>query len=221
MISSIKIKGFRGFTTEEELSLSKPNGMSGSGLTVIVGPNNGGKSTIIESFNLMSSGHDISFAEGQRNKKADGIVEIVLSSYDEGPTYSLKTIAAGSHKARRTPKFEGGKTPEPSITVLSSRRFFNPYSKEASRGDGILLAARPESITLKARGQPIDADDNELFKIIEDQKRIEEFNKLLKQILDYELNWTVDLSNAGEYYIKINNNHDSDGLGEGLVSLLF
>lgn len=221
MISSIKIKGFRGFAEEEKLSLSKPNGISGSGFTVIVGPNNGGKSTIIESFKLMSSGHDISFAEGQRNITAGGIVEIVLSSYDEGPTYSLKTIAAGNHKARRTPKLEGGKPPEPSITVLSSRRFFNPYSKEASHGDGIFLAARPESITLKARGQPIDAGDNGLFKIVEDQKSSEEFNKLLKQILGYELNWTVDLCNTGEYYVKINNNHDSDGLGEGLVSLLF
>jgi AAA15 family ATPase/GTPase len=68
MISSISIKGFRGFAEEQELKLADPNGNRGSGLTVIVGPNNGGKSTIIESFKLMSSGNDISFAEGQRNK---------------------------------------------------------------------------------------------------------------------------------------------------------
>ena len=68
MISSIKIKGFRGFAEKQELKLSKPNGEKGSGLTVIVGPNNGGKSTIIESFKVMSSGDHFSFAEGQRNK---------------------------------------------------------------------------------------------------------------------------------------------------------
>lgn len=221
MISSIKIKGFRGFSEEQKLILGKPNGKRGSGLTIIVGPNNGGKSTIIESFKLMSSGYDISFPEGQRNKKAGGIVEIVLSSYDEGPTYSLKTTFAGGHKAKRIPELKSGKHPEPSITVLSSRRFFNPYSNEASRGEGIQFTVRPESITLKARGQPIGADDNKMFKIIEDPKSSEEFNKLLKQVLGYELKWTVDLCNTGEYYIKINDNHDSDGLGEGLVSLLF
>lgn len=221
MISSIKIRGFRGFADEQELKLAKPNGNRGSGLTIIVGPNNGGKSTIIESFKLMSSGNDISFAEGQRNKKAGDSVEIVLSSYNEGPKYSLKTVSAGSYKAKRALGLENGKPHEPLITVLSSRRFFNPYSKEASHGEGIFFTARPESITLKARGQPIDASDNGLFKIIEDQKRSAEFNKILKQIIGYELKWTVDLCNTGEYYIKINDNHDSDGLGEGLVSLLF
>lgn len=221
MISSIKIKGFRGFAEEQELTLSKPNGDRGSGLTIIIGPNNGGKSTIIESFKLMSSGNDISFAEGQRNKAAGSRVKIVLSSYDGGPIYTLETIPAGGHKAKRNPEFKGGKNPDPSITVLSSRRFFNPYSKEASHGNGPLLAARAESVTLETRGTPIDADDNGLFEIIENPKSSKEFNNLLKQILGYNLNWTVDLSNTGDYYVKINNNHDSDGLGEGLVSLLF
>ena len=188
MISSIKIKGFRGFAEEQELKLSKPNGERGSGLTVIVGPNNGGKSTIIESFKLISSGNDISFAEGQRNKAAGDAVEIELSSFDGGPTYCLKTISAGGHKAKRTLELKGGKGPEPSIIVLSSRRFFNPYSKEASYGTGDLIATRPDSITLEARGQPIDADDNGLFKIIENPESSEEFNNLLKYILGYKLN---------------------------------
>ncbi|HEY3361646.1 MAG TPA: AAA family ATPase [Methanosarcina sp.] len=224
MISSIKIKGFRGFAEEQELKLSKPNGKKGSGLTVIVGPNNGGKSTIIESFKAMSLGTDISFAEGQRNEEAGSVVEIVLSS-ESGSIQSLETILAGGHKAKRNPGPEYGNYHpyDPSIIVLSSRRFFDPYSKEASHGAGDLFAARPDSITLNTRGQPIDADDNKLFKIIEDPKSIEEFNSLLKQILGYKLDWTVDLSNTGNYYVKITNNgyHDSDGLGEGLVSLLF
>ncbi len=222
MISSIKIKGFRGFADEHKLKLAKPNGDRGSGLTVIVGPNNGGKSTIIESFKLMSSNNDVSFPEGQRNKVAGDAVEIVLSSFDGGST-SLKTISAGGHKAKRTPELKGGRIPEPPITVLSSRRFFDPYSKEASHGTGILIAVQPDAITLNNRGKPIDAQDNMLFKIIEDQKQSEKFNNLLKQILGYELKWTVDLSNTGNYYVKITNNggHDSDGLGEGLVSLLF
>lgn len=222
MLESIKIKGFRGFADEQELKLAKPNGNRGSGLTVIVGPNNGGKSTIIESFKLISSGEDVDFTEGQRNKSKDS-VEIVLSPYEKGQIHTLKTISAGGSKAKRTPELKNRQEPKPSITVLSSRRFFNPYSKEASRGVGATIVLRPDSITLNARGQPISADENVLFKIIEDQQKLEDFNNLLQQILGYKLDWTVDLSNTGNYYVKINNNgyHDSDGLGEGLVSLLF
>lgn len=216
MISSIKIKGFRGFAEEQELKLSKPNGEKGSGLTVIIGPNNGGKSTVIESFKAMASLSNISFTEGQRNKKAGDRVEIILSSYDDGLTYSLKTILAGGSEAKR----EGG---TPKITVLSSRRFFNPYSNKASYS-GEQFLARAESIMLKPRGQPIDAEDNRLFKVIEDPVLSSQFNSLLKKALGYELEWTIDLCNTGDYYVKIkqkNGDHDSDGLGEGLVSLLF
>lgn len=118
MISSIKIKGFRGFAEEQELKLSKPNGEEGSGLTVIVGPNNGGKSTIIESFKVMSSGNHISFAEGQRNKAAGDAVEIVLS-FDDGSIHNLETILAGGHKAKRNPWLEG------KITILIIHRLLS------------------------------------------------------------------------------------------------
>ncbi len=98
MFESINIKGFRGFADKQELKLAKPHENNrGSGLTVIVGPNNGGKSTIIESFKLMSSGIDIDFTEDQRNKSKDDGVEIVLSSDDESQTHTLKTIYAGGY----------------------------------------------------------------------------------------------------------------------------
>lgn len=215
MISSIKIKGFRGFAEEQELKLSKPNGKEGSGLTVIVGPNNGGKSTIIESFKLMSLGNEVSFTEGQRNKKAGDRVEIELSSFDDGPTYIIKTVSAGGSETE--------KHGHPSITVLPSRRFFDPYSSEVPYDPDQRFmhyaSVTPMSHILGPRGQPIDADDNRLFKVVGNV----EFNNLLEKVLGYELNWTVDLCNTRDYYVKINNNgdHDSDGLGEGLVSLLF
>ena len=225
MISSIKIKGFRGFAKEQELKLSIPNGKKGSGLTVIVGPNNGGKSTIIEAFKAMSSRSDISFSEGQRNKVVGSIVEITLQTCDKKKingkyfhTYVLKTHFAGGSEAERTFRIK-----DLPIIALPSRRFFNPYSNKASYG-GDEFRARSKSIMLKPRGQPIDAEDNGLFDLVKNPELKRRFDDLLEKILGYRLKWTIDLCNAGDYYVKIfqqNVDHDSDGLGEGLVSLLF
>ncbi|WP_296621220.1 AAA family ATPase [Marivirga sp.] len=48
--SKIDIIGLRGFSDNQTLNFGQPNGREGSGLTVIVGPNNSGKSTIYEAF---------------------------------------------------------------------------------------------------------------------------------------------------------------------------
>ena len=225
MISSIKIKGFRGFAEEQELKLSIPNGEKGSGLTVIVGPNNGGKSTIIEAFKAVSSRSDISFSEGQRNKVAGSRVEITLQTCDKKKidgkyfhTYILETHFAGGSEARRTFRIE-----DLPIIILPSRRFFNPYSNKASYS-GDEYRALSKSIMLKPRGQPIDAEDNGLFDLVKNPELKRRFDDLLEKVLGYRLKWTIDLCNAGDYYVKIcqqNVDHDSDGLGEGLVSLLF
>jgi predicted ATP-dependent endonuclease of OLD family len=54
-IVTLAISGLRGFASDQTLSLAIPNGKPGSGLTVLVGPNNGGKSTVIEAFKALTS----------------------------------------------------------------------------------------------------------------------------------------------------------------------
>ena len=69
LISTLDIIGFRGFAQEQTLHFAQPTGAVGSGLTIIVGPNNGGKSTIIESLRALTTRFDASdpirFSEGQ------------------------------------------------------------------------------------------------------------------------------------------------------------
>ncbi|MGX4805096.1 ATP-dependent nuclease [Bradyrhizobium guangdongense] len=47
-LSTLSIEHFRGILDKQELSFAIPTGQKGSGLTILVGPNNVGKSTIIE-----------------------------------------------------------------------------------------------------------------------------------------------------------------------------
>jgi predicted ATP-dependent endonuclease of OLD family len=54
-IDSIKIKNFKGFI-EKEISLKKPDGNLGSGLSIFVGENNSGKSTLFEAIDFLRNG---------------------------------------------------------------------------------------------------------------------------------------------------------------------
>ena len=84
MIKSLYCLGFRGFSQKHVLNLAVPNGTPGSGLTVLVGPNGGGKSTLVECFNKISlAQRGASFSKGKRNLLAGDIVEIGIEC-DEG-----------------------------------------------------------------------------------------------------------------------------------------
>lgn len=48
MIKEISIHGLRGFGEERTIYFAIPNGVSGGGLTILVGANNTGKTTISE-----------------------------------------------------------------------------------------------------------------------------------------------------------------------------
>ena len=77
MLKKISINGLRGFGENEIINFSLPNDKVGSGLNIIVGPNNTGKTTIIEAIKFFNSDKmHISFSEGKRNSRNDNKVDI-------------------------------------------------------------------------------------------------------------------------------------------------
>ncbi len=52
-LKSITIKGYKGFTDSNEISLCVPNGTLGSGLNIFVGENASGKTSLLEAINLL------------------------------------------------------------------------------------------------------------------------------------------------------------------------
>ena len=75
-IKRLTIKGLRGFSEKTNILFAIPDNINpGSGLTVMVGPNNSGKSTIIEAVHLLSSNLDI-IPVSSRNIKTNGKVLI-------------------------------------------------------------------------------------------------------------------------------------------------
>lgn len=209
-VTKLTIKGVRGFSEEQTLRFAVPTGKIGSGITILVGPNNGGKSSVIESLQALSQ-KEASFSEGKRNKRAGDRINIGIEVDDS--VHELRTVDAGGSETIREPE-----NPPGNCYVLPSRRFFDPYfgSRQSDRDDYLRTKTLPDT-----RSGPIGYLSGRLFNAL---KNLTQFNRVLKQVVDPVPDWTIEQSDQGRYYLKMNYDgqfHNSDGLGEGIVSLLF
>jgi AAA domain-containing protein len=131
-LKTLEITGLRGFSTTESLRFACPDGRLGSGLTVLVGANNAGKSTVVEAIRALAQQATPGFSQGRRNRKAGDLVQIRLVD-EEGGISDLHSIRPGTSEAEREPKsIDASK-----ILVLPFRRTFSPYfsKSESTRVD--------------------------------------------------------------------------------------
>ena len=214
-IKKLTISGLRGFGGPQTLDLAVPNDKPGTGLTTLVGPNNGGKSTIVEALRAVGSNQNASFTEGKRNKQA--LDRISIQATDEsGLTHELKTVDGGGSETEwvRPQRHKAF----PRLYVLPSRRYFGTFfgrsiMEREQYTRGYALPAN--------RGSPMDQFPYRLFRVLANRTA---FDKVLGRVLEPVPDWTIEQNDNGNYYLRFNTGqgyHNSDGLGEGLVSLFF
>lgn len=219
-LTTLTINGFRGFSNEQTVTFAQPNGAPGSGLTIIVGPNNSGKSSITEAITAVTQvgGTAPTFSEGKRNKAAGDRVRITISDI-AGHTRILRTVDSGGSEN----VFEGSITqpPESQVFVLPSRRSFSPFF-------GKSVQERTQYITNAQKMQNTRTGQNDLssriFHINNTAGKRAEFEAVLLKVLDPLPNWTIEQTDQGNYYLKYSygtHSHSSDGLGEGLLSVFY
>lgn len=207
-LTQIKILGFRGFRSRATLDLAVPTGQPGSGLTILTGPNNGGKSSILECLRARLGHETPSFTAGTRNKDVES-VEVVYVV--DGKEQTLRSVSKGSSETIRQDF-----TKEPGIFVVPSRKTFSPYFGKGvwSREQFIENSSLPAQ-----RSAVFSSFEYRLFNILRDPAK---FNELLSRVLGYLPEWTIDRSDQGSYFLKFFNgghSHSSDGMGEGLISV--
>ncbi len=216
-LKNLEIHGYRGFAEAEIVNFALPNNELGSGLTIIVGPNNAGKSTIIEALHAISRPPYTppSFTEGKRNKRAGDRVRLRVQN-SEGQYKELATVPGGGSETQwDSPHIEPLHS---QIFVLPSRRSFNPYFGKTGnfkREQYMDIFELPPT-----RGSALNFE----YRLFEMQDNSEGFNKILEQIINPVPEWYIDQSDTGQYYLKFRTGkefHTSDGMGEGLVSLFF
>lgn len=213
MYNKLKIKGFRGFSEEQVLPIAIPDHIhNGSGLTIVVGANNTGKSTIWESFRALGSNH-VSFTEGKRNKKANNQIFLSIENTLTGDRTFLQSLSnGGSETEKNNQNF--------SCFSLPSRRTFSPFfgKNQWDRKVYISNAMRLSS----SRSERNDSFSFRLFDTNSSLEKREHFNKELKKVFDFIPQWTIEQSDTGQYYVKLifnDSTHNSDGAGEGFLSV--
>ena len=123
MFEWIRILGLRGFAKSQRLPLAIPNGADGSGLTILVGANNAGKSTAIEALRALNQADPPSFTQGRRNKYAGDRVKLVLRRAD-GLEVTLESQQPRTSETKLSPQHTNLSG---QLFVLPSRRVFSPY----------------------------------------------------------------------------------------------
>lgn len=208
-LTRIEILGYRGFKERGALDFAVSNGTSGSGLTVLTGPNNAGKSCILECLRARTGGSGaISFTTGTRNSEIESVeIKYIVNGKDE----HLKSVAKGSSETTTI-----GIDPSFHVFVLPSRRAFSPYFGKGtwSRDQYVSSSGLPPQ-----RSSTLSGFEYRLFNTM---KNPGPFNALLKEVLGFEPVWTIDQSDQGQYFLKFFNgkhSHSSDGMGEGIISV--
>lgn len=210
MFDKIKIEGLRGFADKTEISLAKPNGQPGSGITLLTGPNNSGKSTIIEAIKVRSAFHQTpSFHIGMRNAKTDSVV---IEYEIDGNLESLTSLRKGSSEtvAERTSQL----TPY----VVPSRRQFSPYFGKNNAAPRDQYARSPNSHQ-ELRAQTLSGFEGRLFAL---QNNSGDFDKFFGEIIPGFMKWTIDQNESGQFFIKLasaNKTHSLAGSGDGIISV--
>lgn len=207
LLKSLTIEHYKGFFEKQSVQFAIPDNVhNGSGLTLIVGPNNTGKTTIIESL-LFSP--EKKFKEGERHHGNQPRIVIenadnISTEYTNIGDGSIVQPVAQQHGIN----FE----------LVPSRRYWQPrFSGVWDWGNLITQSTRSE---LRNAGElqlgPI------LTKILREPALNAKYNQYMKKLMPHFTEWTVDTNDDGNDYVKyktLNTYHQSNLLGDGVISL--
>lgn len=213
MIYKLSISGFRGFGQVQSMTFAIPDGKTlGSGLTIITGANNSGKTTIIEAIRAFNSSESSSptFSEGRRNSQTNGKVELTLTD-ELGKDYTISSVEGGGSSTQKSEPFSF------KHYVLPSRRAIPfEFSKGSWSKDTYILNAQKLE---NQRSSSLSNFDSRIFQI---EKRKNDFDQVISKVLGNDFQWTVEQRDSGNYYIKYTQDgvtHSSEGVGDGIWSI--
>lgn len=216
MLAKLTVGGFRGLSEEQTLQFAQPNGVPGSGLSVLVGTNNAGKSTFVEALRLLGSDQAPHFGTGARNLMFGDRVQLRMEKVD-GTVRSLESVRAGGSATNLAGESQA------EVLVVPSRRAVE--ARFGMMGGTRRDYARIGTVQ-QLRTAVLGNFAYRLFELDRDKEQRRVFGGLLERILGYEPQWAVDTDDGGSFYLKFVwegesgvQTHTSEGMGDGMISL--
>lgn len=213
MIKSISISHYKSFYEEQTIEFSEPDKINnGSGLTVITGPNNSGKTTLLEAINLSKSGFDEA-SKHLSPSACDGQCNSVIKILNNNQTkwcYENDTMTGYG----------------PEICPISSKRNFESSLIDKSQAQQLGTSRSGpdyESLMKKQNGNNFRSSDS--FKYFADCLSItsKKVSDEVKKVFDDFDTFRV-ASYRGDRFIKYKDKggveHDISFNGEGYISVI-
>lgn len=212
--SKVSINNFRCFGSDEQLKFGIPNKEAdGSGLTYLVGENNSGKTTVVESL-WFKAGDYINDSD---KKSSDSIV--CIKYYVERNVRKEVRLARAHANV-----FEEAAFRENDLgifEIVSSRRHWE--SGAAGSTDSTHIIQHSGYGQKSPRNQQEHIQTQLYLKDIERKKDdYEPFTKLIREVFPDFHGWSVGYENGEyiKYILKDGTTHRSDMLGAGVISVI-
>ncbi len=219
-IKKLTINGLRGFSDETNIHFAIPDNVTpGSGLTILVGPNNSGKSTIIEAIHLLNSSNDI-IPISSRNVKNNGKIKIETEDLNG----NVRTIESTDNNGAFVQKKYNNEeidywSDNMNTFILSSKRAFastfhnnNYQNRENYKGNVSDSDYRSEN----------NLNNNFGGRLLTIYKNRENFDNCLKKVISPIPKWTIEASNSNNLYLEFSFDkikHSSKGAGDGYINI--
>lgn len=217
-IMNLKVHGIRSFKETINVDFALPDNKNiGSGMNILVGPNNSGKSSLIETLYLANKSLDL-VPKSIRNQQSNSIyIEIAETN---GNIKKVTSMPQNEAIINYTYTDKNGKElyNNSSTYILSSKRNIGMHFSS--------FAASRENFLSNNGGKNYREDNlsnniGSRFKnVIESSKEI--FNYELQNILGYLPDWSLDSDDGNNLYISFkegNTIHSNTGSGDGLINL--
>jgi AAA15 family ATPase/GTPase len=206
MIKKLILQNYKGFQTKTEIEFSLPNGKYGSGLNVIIGANNSGKSAIFDALDKFGGNNPvINDEEVQKASRNNFMLELIT---DDNSTHLLKTIGSG-----------GTIDNQNSTWLFNSKVYKIGTNKQWLDTGPIGQLSNVDYVIAK-----YNADPNfiQVLQSIEGKPKKVELINLIKKVVPNFTNYSVNYSNNQAYieYTTGNNiDHKAGNLGEGVTGI--
>jgi predicted ATP-dependent endonuclease of OLD family len=216
LLEKLSIENYKGFGASQSIEFGQP-GKIGSGLTILVGPNNGGKTTVLKTIRSLTSADEI-FLAGNDDRRSQPVHVELKGKTDR----DFHIIVRGRDNAAQLKKEGWSADFDQGLQFVPARRPWNDrFHAQAGR---VLQKDHETGLFNNLRSQEfyVDSQFGNAIALIEvDPELKASYSKLLSELEPTITDWTIDHRDMN--FISFRSvsgvSHRSGLVGEGVNNL--